>query len=170
MSQSHPGDWICVGFAGTSRGMTKPQRRRVKKILELASASLGANHFIHGGDQGAEEEAARIASGLGYVLVERPSDEPNGSHVHSTEVTSHIVHPARPPLERYASILGDADILLAAPHTMTPAPRSRTWAEVLAARRAGVPEIVVFPDGTFKISEPVSHPLLAPLLAKKVRG
>lgn len=118
-----------VGFTGTREGMTTEQRARVARMLSEAQVG-GATHFHHGCAEGADTEAAKIAKGFGYEIVEYPAGDD--------------------PLKRNRAIVAASDWLIAAPAQMREVLRSGTWATIRYARKDKVPVSIAYRDGTFR--------------------
>jgi len=120
-----------LGFTGTRRGMTQPQREAVARVLRQRGMHRQIT-FHHGGAFGADQGAAEIAYALGY------------------EVRTHLPAGRAPAdyLARNHAIVDIADELLAAPAGMEEELRSGTWATIRYARKERRMVTVVWPDGT----------------------
>lgn len=132
-----------VGFTGTQRGMTDPQRDKVRLLLQRR---LFVAH--HGACVGADEQfdaIVRTCPGLYWVhiypstIVERRTYLP---------VTQHdITELPAPPLMRNRRIVAACDVLIATPKEANMQERSGTWATVRYAKLAAKPNIIILPNG-----------------------
>lgn len=94
---------------------------------------------------GADEEAARDARALGFVLVGLPGRRA-GDRMRSrlvVDVEEPVPGGRTPELSRNRAIVGRVDEMVAAPESDVEVLRSGTWATVRYSRRAGRPVAVV---------------------------
>ena len=123
---------MIVGFTGTLAGMSASQLAQLRVVLTWLRAALTRNgngpELHHGDARGADRQCAHVAKQLGgfYVTAWPPQ---SGD-------TSPLVRNRR-------DIVAPADVLIAAPKTDIEILRSGTWATVRAARRKGIPVIVL---------------------------
>lgn len=144
-----------IGFTGTARGMTDPQRETVARVIRRLreEARLDARErgfsdvlvdFNHGACVGADEQAAEIARAEGYRTVEWPgADTPDAR----TKVRSHVSQAPLPNLLRNEVIAYIDDVLIAAARSSRPILRSGTWTTIRRAVKYGTPVILVDPQG-----------------------
>lgn len=135
---------MILGFTGTRKGMTNPQRAAVSAFLDEHKPTE-----THSGDcKGADSEfldAALLCAG----------NFPPRTHGHPCGITEwragrrydHL-HPVKDPLARNRDIVNASDHLLAAPKLMKSEPRSGTWATIRMMLTARKTVTVVWPDGT----------------------
>jgi hypothetical protein len=119
-------------------------------LRQLRNARLDEPlEFLHGGCVGGDEDGAMIAGSLGYRLVEYPAlGLPPELH---TNLVSHEVKPAQPPLVRTDHIIADCERLYALPkESSEPLPQKGqgTWAGVRHARKANRRTVIIWPNGT----------------------
>ena len=141
---------MILGFTGTRRGLTQPQRAALPSIL----ATL-PERVLYGGAVGADEEFHAF---IMDVILDPHSTYPAGR----VEIEVYpaigrrwndphdwvVVHKALPPLERNRIIAERCDHLLACPAEPTEQQRGGTWSTVRYARKAGKPVTVINPDGS----------------------
>ena len=129
-----------VGFVGTPRGLTEPQRDAVRALLELSRAT----EFHHGDCTGADGQGVAIAAELGLRIVSHPA-----AHAPRTPCESDESRPVRPSAQRDADIVTSTDLLLAAPKAGA-THRSRVLRTVRLACGAPdlSPHLVILPDGS----------------------
>jgi hypothetical protein len=135
------GDPVRVGISGTQRGATEAQKRTLRAIL----GSPDVTGLVHGGCHGVDEEADELyrqAHGLPgrtvYPAIGGRGRYPDPDHLHAP----------RPPLERNRLIVRDAELMVIVPRQGREIRRSGTWATCRYARAAGVPTVIIYPDGT----------------------
>lgn len=127
---------MIIGFTGTRDGMTITQKEELLaylgKVMFEIKPIIPARHVFHHGDCiGADDEAARLAHNLGFIVVAHPSDL-NKQRAYSP---SHFVCDTRPPLKRNENIVMVSDALIACPKTKTEDIRSGTWATIRFAKK-----------------------------------
>ena len=140
-----------VGFTGTRHGLTPAQGGALARLVRDAAVT----EFHHGCCRGADAEAVR------HVRRYHPAADIVG---HQPETTALVANPAvwasnrlvdpLPYLERNRGIVDGCEVLVACPEGPEVL-RSGTWSTVRYARRAGVPVVVVWPDGTVLGAMPV---------------
>ena len=102
-----------IGFTGTRQGMSAHQLAELRMYLRAWAPGT----FHHGAAVGADTEAARVATELGYEIKAYPA------------IKGH-------ELERNLLIVAACDRLLATPYQDVEILRSGTWATVRYARKA----------------------------------
>jgi hypothetical protein len=137
-----------IGFTGTREGLTERQlsafRVRTEDLKQFAELHHGA---CVGADAGAVWLAWYTHERWGWPkIIAHPSDLPGLTDPEAI-AHSHVVLPAKPPLERNRDIVDDCDMLLACPKGMAEERRSGTWSTVRYARKAGKPIVLFWPDG-----------------------
>jgi hypothetical protein len=133
-----------IGFTGTQKGMTPKQFRALAHyLLEYWGNSLANEDmwFHHGDCIGADEQAARMANNFGYLLTSHPPIKPDKR----AYVTSHIMLPPKPYIDRNHDIVDDTMALIAAPETAHEVLRSGTWATIRYAKLLGRPITILNP-------------------------
>lgn len=122
-----------IGFTGTQEGMTALQKQGVLNIL---STLRGAQYeyFHHGDCIGADEEAHKIAQGLGYKIIIHPPL--NQSKRAFCEGADTILRP-KEYLDRNEDIVCSSNVLIATPKEMEEVLRSGTWSTVRRGKKYG---------------------------------
>lgn len=131
-----------LGFTGTRRGLSEPQRVELVETLARLRTE-GARDFHYGDCVGADAEAFDVAFKLGYWTVAHlPTDDRTRA-----QTFPHIAREPLPFLERNRAIVEESDILIACPGQLREVLRSGTWATIRYARRIGRLVILIWPDG-----------------------
>jgi hypothetical protein len=117
---------VIVAFTGTRKGMTKNQKKGLRKLLH----EIEATEFDHGDCIGADAEADAIASDFGCKTVAHPCDI-KGMRAHCN---SDFIMSPKPPLVRNRLMVDRCIHLVAAPKTKEEELRSGTWATIRYAR------------------------------------
>jgi hypothetical protein len=131
---------LTVGMTGTREGMSKEQKKEVKKIL----TDLKATKFHHGDCVGADAEAHAIAKKLGlFVTIHPPKEDALRAWCDGD-----IILRKYPYMKRNHNIVDGCDYLIATPATCIEEKRSGTWATIRYAIHVKKPLIVIYPDGT----------------------
>ena len=149
MTADESGAVYKIGFTGTQAGLTEKQSVTIEALLKNLRRP-GRMGFVFGLCVGADDQVAMIAGNLGYVLIARPGE----SIAKRGRITPHFIYPPDGNLARNAAIVGDSDILVAAPRQPIEILRSGTWATVRAARKARIPICVVLPNGRLSYESP----------------
>ncbi len=133
-----------VGFTGTRKGMSETQKKQFRYVLALVRDAEGDDRkieFHHGGADGADKEAAKIARLEWCEIyvhpchgVVRDSQDP---YINDRWLE------VFPPLQRNRHIVEAADMLIAAPEIDKEELRSDTWATVRYARKKGIPVVML---------------------------
>lgn len=132
-----------VGFTGTARGMTDAQKSELRRGLHDLW-QMGFAYFHHGDCIGADAEAHTIALSLGYKVVLHPPSDPKARAFCQVY---HLCHPEESYLTRNQDIVGEADILIAAPAGDSELRRSGTWATIRYGRAAHKTVTIITPAG-----------------------
>lgn len=133
-----------VGFTGTRAGMTPEQKAQLRTRLAEIKAEHPNATFHHGQAVGADEEAAQIASDLGYHVVAHPSVL-QAQTSSRTDLNAESRAP-KAPLVRNRDIVSESDVVLATPRTPREELRSGTWATIRHAGKTGVPVERIYPS------------------------
>ena len=129
-----------LGVTGTRFGCTSEQLASVKKML----LDLSPNVIHHGDCVGVDEEIDKLARTFDITRVIHPPEDPSlrawcfGAETREVE----------PYLIRNQNIVGETELLLCVPSTVTEEVRSGTWFTVRYARTLNRPIMFVFPDGS----------------------
>jgi hypothetical protein len=111
---------------------------------------LAPTLLAHGACRGADDEADGLAAEMGIHRVAYPSTASTRVYDNylqarvGSQIT--IVLPPQPPLVRDKIIVDIAEILIAAPKSMTEILRSGTWTTVRYARRQKKQIIMLWPE------------------------
>lgn len=127
-----------VGFTGTQLGMSKKQKKELKKWLEEHKIQ----EFHHGDCVGADEQAHNLAKELGIKVVIHPPTVPDKRAF----CEGGTILPKHDYLERNKHIVDATNLLLAAPKEMEELLRSGTWATIRYAKKTGK-EVTIFYPG-----------------------
>jgi hypothetical protein len=109
-----------IGFTGTRKGMTARQKRSLTRLLTCLNSGIGVFH--HGGAEGADTDAAKIAKkvwGEDRIKVHKPKRKS-----------------AKELLARNERIVNASLILIAAPRKLNEEVRSGTWHTIRYARKS----------------------------------
>ncbi len=132
---------VSVGFTGTQRGMTGPQRESVVRLL--GSLKPGAVH--HGDCVGADTTFHDLCNRQGIpIIIHPPLQGRKRAMCNGRNVT--ILAP-KAFLARNRDIVDASDVLIAAPFEEKEVLRSGTWATVRYAEQARRPVYLVLPSG-----------------------
>jgi len=130
--------------------MTSGQKVRVKELLsqiklDHPSAIL---EFHFGLCIGADEQAAKIAKGLGFYIIAHPGYSPRnreGRMFRSEFDGNDEVREEKPFLKRDEDIVNEVDEMIATPVSKEEEIRSGTWTTIRFARRRNRPIEIVYP-------------------------
>jgi hypothetical protein len=128
-----------IGFTGTQQGMTATQMAALRQQL----SDMRGAEFHHGDCIGADAQAHDIAVELGLIPVVHPPVDPSKR---AFKPSTWRIAPL-PYLSRNAVIVGDTEMLIAAPAEFKEKRRSGTWSTVRQAQRTLKPFIIIYPDG-----------------------
>lgn len=129
-----------VGFVGTTAGMTGAQLRSVQIVL----MEYGPVEVHLAGRPGADEEVSEIADRLRLWRMVHPGIVPG----QGLACVGDVQYRAKPDDERFSDIVGAVGMLVAAPRDAHPTEGCRTWWTTARAREAGIPVVLVRPDGS----------------------
>lgn len=138
-------------FTGTQVGMALRQRATIRQMM-TGSALMEIRRLariLHGGCIGADDQFHDMLDGM--ELLRRTEVYPSNVLDKVADLSGRLpllVHPASDPLERNKLMIARAHSVLAAPKEFSEVTRSGTWATVRAARRKGIPVLIVYPDGS----------------------
>jgi hypothetical protein len=133
-----------ISFTGTRDGMTTSQAARVG--LLLFKAFEPGDEFHHGDCIGADDEAARIAKGIGYLVVAHPGSL---EHARAHSPANDLELEPKHPLDRNDDLVLVATThLIAAPKETREVLRSGTWATIRRGRKRGLVVPIVGPAGS----------------------
>lgn len=142
---------VNVGFTGSRNGTTADQYKAMRQEIGRAWRGDFQPKFHHGGCTGADLEAHAAAWSMGYgIVLHPPTDTKLRAWVERSDlwdVDTDVVLPELPYLERNLAIVKAVDLLIVVPNGPYRM-RSGTWWTFSAAKREGVPTVVVMPDGS----------------------
>lgn len=130
-----------VAFTGTQKGMTPTQTAAFEAELMRLSIMFGRDRLIlvHGGCDGADDEADVIAAHYGIDRICYPSTHNNlealKTKLRARDGSMVNFMPPKPPLVRNKLIVNDSKLLLATPRQPTEILRSGTWMTVRYGRK-----------------------------------
>jgi len=128
-----------VGFTGTRKGLTEPQRDALFTIILDEDPSL----VFHGDCIGADKEFNDICKALGVRRLCLPCNL-SGQRAYSD---AELYQPPKAPLARNHDIVRLSHVMIACPGESSEVLRSGTWATIRYARTAGKRLIIILPDG-----------------------
>jgi hypothetical protein len=128
---------VIAGFTGTREGMTERQKTALSLIID------GFGLFRHGDCIGADEEAAHVVNTVNTTMI--IAHPPINPKLRSKTTINDLVLPEKEYLERDRDIVDNSDVLIAAPKSLTPEPRSGTWYTINYAKAQGKPIIILHP-------------------------
>jgi hypothetical protein len=127
--------------------MTPAQLERVRAHVTEHRPNIAI--AVHGDCTGADEQFDQIVHQLAIPRSLFPSDiEAKQAKSRQKRPERLYVHPAAPPLERNKRMVQACYRVIATPKGMEAERRSGTWATIRAAKKAGKPVTVFWPDGT----------------------
>lgn len=135
-----------VGITATRKGCNQDQKDALEITL-LYLRGKGYSWFHHGDCVGGDQDGHDLAIKGGYDIWVHPPDNPSLRAFCCFDKSS----PSKPYLVRNQDIIDKSDILIACPAEKKEQLRSGTWSTVRKARKKGIPIIVIFPDGDFKL-------------------
>jgi hypothetical protein len=144
--------YIKVGFTGTQRGFVRSQEARLEEILieiqEIAKeAGCRYPEFHHGDCIGADADAHKIATKLGYLVVLHPPS--NGEKRAFCQAA--ISREPDDYLVRNRIIVEETQLLIACPKHVHEETRSGTWTTVRRARQRRSSYVLIWPNGSTTI-------------------
>jgi hypothetical protein len=167
-----------IGFTGTKRGLTEPQRDSLLSFLAMQrdemersvqKAGLEFRAVLHHGDcVGADAQAHRVAYLTGWEMALHPGKDSSGESPYRAWCADNgppdAVYESYDPLfyaERNLHIVSAGTMLIACPDGPE-RQRSGTWSTVRAAIRMGRPVVVIPPDGDIEMMGMEIHDELHP--------
>ncbi len=144
---------LVIGFTGSRQGMTSEQQidvtRPVHAIESQAKGESRSVRAVHGDCIGSDKQFDEVCKVLVVPCGIRPCTLENMRAWCDSEV---LADP-EPPMKRNRAIVSDADVLIATPPNYERIKRgSGTWATIGFGERAGIRVIVVFPDGSLRVT------------------
>ena len=131
-----------VGFTGTHRGCTLPQKRALRALME---SLLEVQDLSHGDCVGSDAQAHGIARELGWRIEIHPGKVDASKRAFCKGAAR--IYPPLPPLDRNHKIVDKVHLMIATPKDFDEELRSGTWATVRYAHKHGKPVKLVLPDG-----------------------
>ncbi len=131
---------IHIGITGTRYGGTEYQLLKCAKIL--SEKFIPGSEFHHGDCVGIDQQVARIARKIGYVIVCHPpvKDE------HRAFEPADIMMPTYNHFARNRNIVKSVDLLLVCPVTNEWQPRGGTWYTHDFAKKMGRDLVLITPE------------------------
>lgn len=133
-----------VSVTATRHGLTVRQQGEAMRWLHRLRKGEGDAVLSHGCCVEGDEFLHRLARGLGFQVVGRPSNLPDKTMALRPDEFLRI-HEPEPPLLRDRKLVTFCDVLLACPRQRREVRRSGTWATYRYAADCGVTVIVVWP-------------------------
>lgn len=133
---------MIVGFTGTRRGLTDPQRELIVNALEMWPPD---SEFHHGDCVGADASFHHLV--LAYsdrprIIIHPSTLEDQRAYCQD----ANLYLTPKPPLERNRDIVNEVGFLLACP-SGAEVLRSGTWATIRYARSQGLRGRIFYPGG-----------------------
>ncbi len=141
---------MIIGFTGTRRGLTPPQRA----ALDAEVMAHPDARWVHGGALGADMELDCTLATLGRptdIYPARKMARPRvGLRRFRNRDSSWLIVHGGPyePLQRNRIIVKLCDRLVACPAEPVEQQRGGTWYTIRTTRAAGKPILIILPDGT----------------------
>jgi len=135
-----------VGFSGTRAGMTPPQKRAIRELIE----NTEIREVHHGDCAGADvtlHDMLIVMQARAFEIVVHPPEDGR----YRAFCKGDRAEPALPYLDRNKEIVKTATVLWATPKEATepePGRGQGTWSTIRYARKRGVARVIVMPDGT----------------------
>lgn len=135
---------MIIGFTGPRSGINSTQI----EIFADLFRHLDGHAMVHGGAQGADEQADTVAAGLidPWNIEIFPGNE-DRQRYWQCKMPRRQVHQWIAPLDRNRLVANACHVLIAAPRTASEEARSGTWTTVRYARRMRIRHVLVWPDG-----------------------
>lgn len=136
---------MIVGFTGTRKGMSESQLQQFRYVIALfkhADQLIDRSpEFHHGGADGADAQAVRLARSAGFLVYVHPCvgvvRNPQDPYLNDCWLEVFA------PLVRNRHIVEESHVLIAAPETDVEKVRSGTWATIRYARQKGIPVVML---------------------------
>ncbi len=140
-----------LGFTGTQKGMTPQQKEQVLLIVWSMGLADGSDTLEahHGDCIGADAEFHDIVinSSTAWTVIHPPLKEDKRAWCEGDEIREPDEY-----LQRNRNIVAEADILIATPSNYLELKQgSGTWATWRYATAAGIPRVMIFPNGALDI-------------------
>ena len=132
-----------VGFTGSQGGMTKAQRKIVKKFLDTEPLTVH-----HGKCIGSDAQFHTLARPRVREIVVHPCNI-TSKQANITDYDRTL--PVKPPLVRNKFMVSRIEVLLATPKEDHEVLRSGTWATIRAALKLWKTVIIIWPDGSWDV-------------------
>lgn len=135
-----------IGFTGTRHGMTSPQQDRFTEELSRLLREFGQpSEFHHGDCVGADAQAQKIASDLGFEIHRHPPCNP----YRQANTAFDIDYIPKHYRERNRDIVRLTDFLFACPKDTIPQTSGGTWYTYNHASQQGSYKraMLIYPDG-----------------------
>lgn len=129
-----------IGLTASRFGLTEAQKITAANLLDSA---LEVHHGDCVGGDADLHNIVRAQSDSAKIVIHPPSNDRLRAFCGGEETRE-----PKPYLERDQEIVNETEMLLAFPRTSFEIRKSGTWATVRMARKAGIPVIVVWPDGS----------------------
>lgn len=140
-----------VGFTGTRKGMTYFQKSKVEEVLQLLK-NKGFWVAHHGVCIGSDADFHDLATKVGFWMVGHPGVDSKGGVVYRATLKCGSLCPEKYFPIRDKDIVEASERMIATPSGKAEIYRwSGTWLTIRIARKAKVPTIIIFPDGTFQL-------------------
>lgn len=135
---------MIIGFSGTRRGLTRPQRDALHSLLMEFEPDV----VHHGCCVGADSDFSVLAgTRAGVKIHAHPADLGALTDKDALDWAD-VTYKPLPPLERNQVIVDESELLIACPAEATEQLRSGTWATVRFARKCGKRVVIIYPDGS----------------------
>lgn len=139
---------VHLGFTGTRKGMTEPQRKLLNLVLELSTDSMTMVH--HGSCVGADEQVHSICFTRGLRrAVHPPTNEKLMANCPTDEELGDVRFEPKPYLTRNQDIVNASYMLIACPYNKNQHDQGGTGYTIRYAQSVHKPVLGIFPDGSF---------------------
>lgn len=146
---------VRVGFTGTQRGLTAPQRKTLTALVAAWPAGCEAHH---GDCIGADAQFHTIVTSAGWTTVGHPPVEPKKRAGCRFDVSRE----PRAYRVRNEAIVVESEVMIATPKELVEQVRSGTWMTVRLTRRhqkarrredGWLPLYIIRPDGALVVED-----------------
>ena len=135
-----------VGFTGTRRGFTQPQKAEFYLVLHRLHPIA---EFHHGDCEGCDAQAhARVRPFTDIKIVIHPGYDIDGRYPHRANCVADEKRSPKPYIERNHNIVNESELMIAMPAEAEEVLRSGTWATIRYARKQNKPLLIIWPDGS----------------------
>lgn len=135
-----------LGFTGTSKHVPLTQEQALEVLVGSMDALTLVDVAHHGDCVGADAAFDAVCQRLGIERHAHPGTDDRGESPYRAHRAADVIHEPLPYLTRNLVIVALSDLLIACPDGPE-RQRSGTWSTVRAARHAGVPIHIVWPNG-----------------------